>query len=199
MSTAHARIRVGVDAGKGDHWTVAVEADGKTLFSMKVINGEAQIVTLIEAARERADEVRWAVDISGRSSTPLLTLLVAHGQNVVYVPGRTVNRMSGAYRGKARTDAKDALVIADTARVRRDFTPLTVPDDTPAASPRTRAWPPYPATPAAGQATTTGPSATAGACGTSSRLRWPGRPPRLRPGAYQMPLHPPCSGGKRWP
>ncbi len=79
MSTAHARIRVGVDAGKGDHWTAAVEADGKTLFSMKVINGEAQIVTLIEAARRRADEVRWAVDISGRSSTPLLTLLVAHG------------------------------------------------------------------------------------------------------------------------
>ncbi|MFI9547417.1 IS110 family transposase [Streptomyces sp. NPDC052016] len=130
MSTAHARIWVGVDAGKGHHWAVAVDADGKTLFSTKVINDEAQILTLIEAARERAEEVRWAVDISGRSSTLLLALLVAHGQNVVYVPGRPVNRMSGAYRGEARTDAKDALVIADTARMRRDFTPLTVPDET---------------------------------------------------------------------
>jgi transposase len=108
---------------------VAVDADGETLFSTKVINDEAQILTLIETARERADEVRWAVDICGRASTLLLALLVAHGQQVVYVPGRTVNRMSGAYRGEAKTDAKDARVIADQARMRRDFAPLGTPPE----------------------------------------------------------------------
>ena len=108
---------------------MAVNFDGETVFSTKVINDESQILTLIETARERADEVRWAVDISGRASTLLLALLIAHGQPVVYVPGRTVNRMSGAYRGEGKTDAKDALVTADTARMRRDFAPLTIPDE----------------------------------------------------------------------
>ncbi|MGW3465974.1 IS110 family transposase, partial [Streptomyces olivaceoviridis] len=129
MSASHTRIWVGIDAGKGHHWAVAVDADGETLFSTKVINDEAQILTLIDTAREKADEVRWAVDISGRASALLLTLLIAHGQQVVYVPGRTVNRMTGAYRGEGKTDAKDALVIADQARMRRDFTPIKTPPE----------------------------------------------------------------------
>ncbi|WP_369174611.1 IS110 family transposase [Streptomyces sp. R28] len=129
MSSSQTRIWVGIDAGKGHHWAVAVDTDGETLFSTKVINDEAQILTLIETARERADDVRWAVDISGRASTLLLALLIAHGEQVVYVPGRTVNRMSGAYRGEGKTDAKDAKVIADQARMRRDFAPLNTPPE----------------------------------------------------------------------
>lgn len=58
MSARQARIWVGTDAGKGHRWAVAVDADGEQLFSTKVINDEAQISTLIETARERADEVR---------------------------------------------------------------------------------------------------------------------------------------------
>ncbi|MEV5646386.1 IS110 family transposase [Streptomyces flaveolus] len=129
MSTPHERIWVGIDAGKGHHWAVALDAEGEKLFSTKVINDETQILTLIQTARERAHEVRWAVDISGRASTLLLALLVAHGQQVVYVPGRTLNRMSGAYRGEAKTDAKDAQVIADQARMRRGFAPLDTPPE----------------------------------------------------------------------
>jgi transposase len=129
LSTSDTRIWAGIDAGKGPHWAVAVDADGETLFSTKVINDEAQILTLIHTARERADEVRWAVDISGRASTLLLALLIAHGQQVVYVPGRTVNRMTGAYRGEGKTDARDARVIADQARMRRDFAPLDTPPE----------------------------------------------------------------------
>lgn len=130
MSTRQGRIWVGIDAGKGHHWAVALDADGETLFSTKVINDEAQILALIETARERADEIRWAVDISGRASTLLLALLVAHGQNVVYVPGRTVNRMTGAYKGEGKTDAKDARVIADQARMRpKGFATLDTPPE----------------------------------------------------------------------
>lgn len=130
MSRTHERIWVGIDAGKGHHWAVAVDAEGESVFSTKVINDESQILQLIEAAGERAGDVRWAVDISGRASTLLLALLVAHGQHVVYVPGRTVNRMSGAYRGEGKTDARDARVIADQARMRpKGFTRLDTPPE----------------------------------------------------------------------
>ncbi|WP_329344996.1 IS110 family transposase [Streptomyces sp. NBC_01352] len=130
MTERHEQVWVGIDAGKAHHWAVGVNATGERVLSRKVVNGEDEILDLIVAACEMADEVRWAVDISGRASTLLLALLIANGQSVVYVPGRTVNRMSGAYRGEGKTDAKDALVIADTARMRRDFTPLNLPNET---------------------------------------------------------------------
>ncbi|MCX4762435.1 IS110 family transposase [Streptomyces sp. NBC_01275] len=130
MSSRRARIWVGIDAGKGHHWAVAVDADGETLFSTKVIDDEVQVLALIETARERAEEVRWAVDVSGRASALSPALLIAHGQHVVYVPGRTVNRMSGAYKGEGKTDARDARVIADQARMRpKDFTALSTPPE----------------------------------------------------------------------
>ena len=40
----------------------------------------------------------------------LLALLAAHGQQVAYVPGRTADQMATAYRGEAKTDARDAYV-----------------------------------------------------------------------------------------
>src|SRR4051812_28969329 len=56
----------------------------------------------------------------------LLALLAAHGQRVRYVPGRTVNQMASAYRGEAKTDARDAYVIAETLRHRGDLAEVEV-------------------------------------------------------------------------
>jgi transposase len=123
------RACIGIDAGKGHHWAVAIDAAGTKKMSRKVPNGEADILDLIAAGCDLAEEVTWAVDISGRSSTLLIALLTGHGQHVVYLPGRTVNRMSSAYRGEGKTDAKDALVIADQARMRTDFAPLSTPTE----------------------------------------------------------------------
>lgn len=124
MNTSEGRIWVGIDVGKGHHWAVAVDANGQTVLSRKVINDEAEILHLISTVCEMSGEIRWAVDISGRAASLLLALLITADQQVVYMPGRAVNRMSGAYRGEAKTDAKDALVIADQARMRRDFAPV---------------------------------------------------------------------------
>lgn len=57
------------------------------------------------------------------SSTAALVLavLLTANQQFVHVPGRVVNRMNGVFRGEAKTDAKDARVIAETARMRGDL------------------------------------------------------------------------------
>src|SRR6476646_9908097 len=52
----------------------------------------------------------------------LLALLFQAGQSVRYASGRVVAAMSAAYSGEGKTDAKDAYVIAETARIRRDRT-----------------------------------------------------------------------------
>ncbi|MDQ0847610.1 IS110 family transposase [Streptomyces sp. V1I6] len=121
------RLWVGIDAGKAHHWLAAVDETGATAWSRKVNNDESAILTALGEILALADEVHWAVDIAGTASALLLALLAAHGQRAVSVPGRTVNRMSGAYRGEAKTDARDAYVIADTARLRRDFSSIDVP------------------------------------------------------------------------
>ena len=51
-------------------------------------------------------------------------MLTSHGQRLLYIPGRTVHHASRSYRGDGKTDEKDAYVIADQARMRRDLQPL---------------------------------------------------------------------------
>jgi transposase len=51
-------------------------------------------------------------------------LLLGRGQRVRYLPGVAVNRAADGYRGEGKTDAKDAAVIADQGRMRRDLREL---------------------------------------------------------------------------
>ncbi|MEV0570595.1 IS110 family transposase [Dactylosporangium sp. NPDC050588] len=121
---------VGIDAGKAKHHAVAIDGDGDVLWSVKVDNDQQAIVELLARAAAVDGEVRWAVDLTSPVAALLLGLLLHAGQRVVFVPGRTVNRMAGAFRGEGKTDAKDARIIAETARMRhRDLTVVTAPDD----------------------------------------------------------------------
>ena len=112
----------GVDVGKGHHWVCLIDEAGTTVWSAKVVNDEGAILEAITAVLARAELVVWAVDVTGTMSGLLLALLAAHGQPVKYVPGRTANQMATAYRGEAKTDARDAYVIAETVRHRGDLT-----------------------------------------------------------------------------
>jgi transposase len=121
------RIWIGIDAGKAHHWACAVDIEGRKVWSEKIVNDEAAILDAVEQILALGAPQSWGVDISSAPSALLLALLAASGQDPVYVPGKTVNRMSGAYRGEAKTDARDAYVIAETVRHRSDFTPIEVP------------------------------------------------------------------------
>ncbi|MFE9934450.1 transposase [Streptomyces sp. NPDC005533] len=59
----------------------------------------------------------WAIDMTSGESALLLALRIGHDQEVLYISGRLVNRASDGYRGKGKTDARDAYVIADQARM----------------------------------------------------------------------------------
>lgn len=122
-------IWVGVDVGKSAHHACAMDGDGTICWSQKVANDQVAIEQLVTRAAETGGEVRWVVDLSCSAAALLLAVLVASGQQVLYVPGRVVNRMSGAFRGEAKSDARDARVIAETGRMRRDLTELSSPDE----------------------------------------------------------------------
>ena len=121
---------VGIDIGKTHHWVCVVDAEGKALLSVKVANDEAEIVALLaEDGLAWRCELIWAVDIIGAPSALLLALLARAGQSVRYASGRVVAAMSAAYAGEGKTDAKDAYVIAETARLRRDLSVIDTGTD----------------------------------------------------------------------
>ena len=54
----------------------------------------------------------------------LIALLAERGEQLVYIPGRIVHHAAATYRGDGKTDAKDARIIADQARIRTDLQPV---------------------------------------------------------------------------
>ena len=96
----------GIDAGKAAHHCVAINADGQRVLSRRVVNDEAALIDLIRADKELAGggSVRWAIDLNSGGAALLITLLLDDGQDLLYIPGRTVHHASGAYRGDGKTD-----------------------------------------------------------------------------------------------
>lgn len=118
------RAWAGVDIGKGHHHVAVLDADGRGLLSQRVANDEPALARVIEQVTALAGTVTWAIDLHGSESALLVAMLLGGGQRVVYVPGLVVNRAASSYRGAGKTDAKDAHVIADQARMRRDLAEL---------------------------------------------------------------------------
>jgi transposase len=111
----------GIDVGKEAHWAHVLDASGRKLLSRKVENDEADLSKLVDEALSFSEEVVWAVDQPGGSAALLLALLWERGQRVLYIPGLAVDRARDAYSGESKTDARDAHVIADQARMRPDL------------------------------------------------------------------------------
>ena len=112
---------LGVDAGKESHWAHMLDASGTELLSCKVENDEDDLSKLIDDALFLAEEVVWAVDQPGGGAALLLALLWERNQRVLYISGLAVDRARDVYRGESKTDARDARVIADQARMRTDL------------------------------------------------------------------------------
>ncbi|MFF4519840.1 IS110 family RNA-guided transposase [Streptomyces mirabilis] len=121
----------GTDAGKAAHHCVVIDADGKRKLSRRVDNDETVLLKLIADVLEMSegDPVTWAIDLNAGGAALMIALLTDNGQRLLYIPGRTVHHASGSYRGDGKSDAKDAFVIADQARMRRDLEPIHRGDD----------------------------------------------------------------------
>ncbi|WP_065968583.1 IS110 family RNA-guided transposase, partial [Streptomyces sparsogenes] len=94
-----------------------------------VLNDEAELLKLLADVLELSQDVLWAVDINHGGAALVLGLLVSHDQHITYITGLAVHRASAGYRSQAKTDAKDAFVIADQARMRTDLGVLRPGDE----------------------------------------------------------------------
>ncbi|MCQ4152384.1 IS110 family transposase [Rhodococcus qingshengii] len=119
-------VWAGIDSGKWTHHCVVIDQSGTLLLSKRVENDEAVLLDLIETVVRMAgdDKVCWATDLNSGGAALLITLLAAHAQQLLYIPGRIVHHAAATYRGDGKTDAKDARIIAAQARMRTDLQPV---------------------------------------------------------------------------
>ncbi|MEU1973734.1 IS110 family transposase [Microbacterium sp. NPDC019599] len=121
-------VWAGIDAGKRTHHCVVIDHEGAVLWSAKIGNDETALLDMIAFVIELASdgEVCWATDLTDGGAALLIALLAAHGQQLLYIPGRIVHHAAATYRGDGKTDAKDARIIADQARMRTDLQPVRI-------------------------------------------------------------------------
>ncbi len=108
---------------------MVIDDSGQLLLSRRVQNDETELLCLIADVLAIDADVLWAVDLNCGGAALLIGLLVNHDQALLYITGLKVHRAAGTYRGEGKTDAKDAFVIADQARIRRDLGPLRAGDE----------------------------------------------------------------------
>jgi transposase len=107
---------LGLDLGKEFHHAHGLTEQGKTVHDKRLPNTEARLRELFDKLSAKFGTVLVIVDQVANIGALPLTVARAAGCRVAYLPGLSMRRAADLYPGEAKTDARDAYVIAQTAR-----------------------------------------------------------------------------------
>jgi transposase len=109
------KVFLGLDVGKGEHHAVGLAPDGKRLHDAPLPNTEARLCALFDKLA-RHGKILVVVDQPASIGALPVAVARAYGHQVAYLPGLAMRRIADLHPGTAKTDARDAFVIADAAR-----------------------------------------------------------------------------------
>ncbi|SFY45471.1 Transposase [Streptomyces atratus] len=109
-------VFLGLDVGKSAHHGHGLTPAGKKILDKQLPNSEPRLRAVFDKLTAKFGTVLVIVDQP--ASIGALPLAVARdaGCKVAYLPGLAMRRIADLYPGEAKTDARDAAVIADAAR-----------------------------------------------------------------------------------
>ena len=108
-------VFLGVDVGKSAHHAVALARDGSVLLDRGLPNDQAQLHEIIDELK-RAGTVLLVVDQPATIGALPVAVAQADGILVGYLPGLAMRRIADLHAGHAKTDPRDAFIIAQAAR-----------------------------------------------------------------------------------
>ncbi|MGW9550214.1 IS110 family transposase [Citricoccus zhacaiensis] len=113
----HTEVEVflGVDVGKGEHHAVALDRAGKKLYDKALPNDETKMRAVIDQLTAHGT-VLFVVDQPATIGALPVAVAQAAGVTVGYLPGLAMRRIADLHPGEAKTDARDAAIIAEAAR-----------------------------------------------------------------------------------
>jgi transposase len=109
------QVFVGVDVGKGAHHAVALDRKGKRLLDSALPNDETKLRALLGKLKEHG-QILLVVDQPATVGALPVAVARAEGALVAYLPGLAMRRIADLHAGEAKTDARDAYIIAEAAR-----------------------------------------------------------------------------------
>jgi transposase len=108
-------VYCGLDVGKEAHHAVAVDRNGKRLHDAALPQDERRLRALFDKLG-RHGRVLVVVDQPATIGALPVTVARAAGVQVSYLPGLAMRRIADLFPGNAKTDARDAYIIAEAAR-----------------------------------------------------------------------------------
>ncbi|MBB5110025.1 hypothetical protein FHS40_009155 [Streptomyces spectabilis] len=109
-------VFLGLDVGTGEHHATAVTAAGKKALDKRLSNSEPKLREVFTKRQAKHSLVLVVVDQPASIGALPLAVARTMGCPVAYLPGLTMRRIADLYPGEAKTDARDAFIIADAAR-----------------------------------------------------------------------------------
>ncbi|MFJ1701756.1 IS110 family transposase, partial [Streptomyces sp. NPDC088252] len=109
-------VFLGLDVGKTAHHGHGLTPAGKKVFDKSLPNSEPRLRAVFDKLAAKFGTVLVIVDQPASIGALPLTVARDAGCKVAYLPGLAMRRIADLYPGEAKTDAKDAAVIADAAR-----------------------------------------------------------------------------------
>lgn len=103
---------LGIDVGKEIHRAHAVDSIGTVLLSRRIANSQSELDALMAQC---PDDTLVVVDQRRNIGALALRRARAAGKLVAYLPGSVEHDMAKSFPGIAKTDERDAQVIARTA------------------------------------------------------------------------------------
>lgn len=115
MESEDFTIWLGIDVGKTDHWATAVNNAGEQIYSHSLPNDERELHQIYDTL---AAHGRMLIVVDQPATIGALAVAVAQamGITVAYLPGLAMRRIADLYPGNAKTDQRDAFIIAQAAR-----------------------------------------------------------------------------------
>ncbi|MBT2533733.1 IS110 family transposase [Arthrobacter sp. ISL-48] len=108
-------VFIGLDVGKSGHHAVALDRAGKKLFDKALPNDEARLREILSSLSGHG-KVLLVVDQPATIGALPVAVAQASGAAVGYLPGLAMRRIADLHPGQAKTDARDAAIIAEAAR-----------------------------------------------------------------------------------
>jgi transposase len=108
-------VFIGLDVGKGEHHAVAVDRAGKKLFDKALPNDELRLREIL-ASLNKHGSILLVVDQPATIGALPVAVSQTAGVTVGYLPGLAMRRIADLHPGEAKTDARDAFIIAEAAR-----------------------------------------------------------------------------------
>ncbi len=113
--TVEYAVFCGLDVGKTAHHATALDGDGQRLHDAPLPQDETRLRELFMTL-QRHGPVLVVVDQPNTIGALPVTVARACGCQVGYLPGLAMRRIADLHPGQAKTDARDAYVIAEAAR-----------------------------------------------------------------------------------